>query len=79
MLPADIVYLMDLVDDRIKPILKRIAALEVKVKKFTSHNTLRDAIPLPIIRQTFIEIVNKHPDVVDNFIDALVTAAKRHP
>jgi hypothetical protein len=37
-----------------------------------------DAISLPIIRQVFIEIVDMRPDVVDNFMDALVTAAKQH-
>jgi len=44
----------------------------------TAPNSASDAIPLPIIRKVFDEIVDCRQDVIDNFIDALVRAAKQH-
>jgi len=44
----------------------------------TAPNSASDAIPLPIIRKVFDEIVDCRQDVIDNFIDALVRAAQQH-
>ena len=55
-----------------------LAATKAAEARQTQTNSASDAIPLPIIRKIFDEIVDCRQDVIDNFIDALVRAAKQH-